>query len=94
MCFFSRPSPPPLPEPRPTPPKPEKTAERVVVGDNRTRPAPNRPSPSRPQVSGQQTTSETGRKRTGQRTSRARRLGTSQLRIPLRKNQGASDLRY
>ena len=94
MCFFSRPSPPPLPEPRPTPPKPEKTAERVVVGDNRTRPAPNRPSPSRPTVSGQQTTSETGRKRTGQRTSRARRLGTAQLRIPLNPNQGSSDLRY
>ena len=89
MCFFSRPSPPPLPEPRPTPPKPEKTAERVVVGDNRTRPAPSRPT-----VSGQQTTSETGRKRTGQRTSRARRLGTAQLRIPLNPNQGSSDLRY
>ena len=87
MCFFSRPSPPPLPEPRPTPPKPEKTAERVVVGDNRTRPAPA-------SVTGQQTSSETGRKRTGQRRQRARRLGTSQLRIPLRKNQGASDLRY
>ena len=89
MCFFSRPSPPPLPEPRPTPPKPEKTAERVVVGSNRTK-----PSPSRATVSGQQTTGETGRKRTGQRQQRARRLGTSQLRIPLRKNQGASDLRY
>ena len=92
MCFFSRPSPPPLPEPRPTPPKPEKTAERVVVGDKRTRPAPSRPSPA--SVTGQQTTGETGRKRTGQRQQRARRLGTSQLRIPLRKNQGASDLRY
>jgi len=35
MCVFSRPSPPPLPEPRPTAPRPEKTAERVVVGQQR-----------------------------------------------------------
>ena len=81
MCF-GRPSPPPLPEPRPTPPKPEKTAERVVVGT------------SRPSVSGQQTTTTGGRKRTGQRQSRARRLGTAMLRIPLNPNQSTSDLRY
>ena len=83
MCF-GRPSPPPLPEPRPTPPKPEKTAQRVVVGDNRTRPAP----------SGQQITTTGGRKRTGQRVARARRLGTAMLRIPLNPNQSTSDLRY
>ena len=35
MCVFSRPSPPPLPDPRPTAPRPEKTAERVVVGQQR-----------------------------------------------------------
>ena len=35
MCVFSRPSPPPLPEPRPTAPRPERTAERVVVGQQR-----------------------------------------------------------
>ena len=92
MCFGSRPAPPPpLPEPRPTPPKPEKTAERVVVGSNRTKPAPSRPKPA---VTGQQTTGETGRKRTGQRQIQARRRGTSQLRLPLLKNQGSSDLRY
>ena len=84
MCF-GRPSPPPLPEPRPTPPKPEKTAQRVVVGDNRTRPS---------SVTGQQTTTTGGRKRTGQRQSRARRLGTAMLRIPLNPNQSTSDLRY
>ena len=82
MCFGGPPSPPPLPEPRPTPPKPEKTAERVLVGT------------SRPSVSGQQTTAEGGKKRTGQRTARARRLGTAQLRIPLAANQGTSNLRY
>ena len=82
MCFGGPPAPPPLPEPRPTPPKPEKTAERVLVGT------------SRPSVSGQQTTAEGGKKRTGQRTSRARRLGTAMLRIPLTDNQGSSDLRY
>ena len=81
MCL-SRPSPPPLPEPRPTPPKPEKTAERVLVGTNR------------PSVSGQQTTAAGGKKRQGQRRQRASRLGTAQLRIPLRSNQGSSDLRY
>tara|TARA_B100001093_G_scaffold377262_1_gene362495 strand:- start:652 stop:891 length:240 start_codon:yes stop_codon:yes gene_type:complete len=37
MCVFSRPKPPPLPEPRPTAPKPQKTAERVVVGQQRTK---------------------------------------------------------
>ena len=89
MCFGRRPSPPPLPEPRPTPPKPEPTAERGVVGSDRTRPAPNRP-----RVAGQQTTGETGRKRTGQRQTRARRLGTAMLRIPLNPNQSTSDLRY
>ena len=36
MCIFSSPKPPPLPEPRPTAPRPEKTAERVVVGQQRT----------------------------------------------------------
>ena len=81
MCF-GRPSPPPLPEPRPTPPKPEKTAQRVLVGTNR------------PSVSGQQTTPTGGRKRTGQRQTRARRLGTAMLRIPLNPNQSTSDLRY
>ena len=81
MCF-GRPSPPPLPEPRPTPPKPEKTAQRVLVGTNR------------PSVSGQQTTTTGGRKRTGQRQSRARRLGTAMLRIPLNPDQSTSDLRY
>jgi len=81
MCG-GRPSPPPLPEPRPTPPKPEKTAERVLVGT------------SRPSVSGQQKTKDGSGKRTGQRTSRARRLGTAMLRIPLTDNQGSSDLRY
>ena len=35
MCVGRRPSPPPLPEPRPTAPRPEKTAERVVVGQQR-----------------------------------------------------------
>ena len=35
MCIFSSPKPPPLPEPRPTAPRPEKTAERVVVGQQR-----------------------------------------------------------
>jgi len=65
MCFFSRPSPPPLPEPRPVAPKPEKTAERVVVGTNRT------------------DTPEGEKKRKGQRTTKARRLGTQSLRIPL-----------
>ena len=77
MCFFSRPSPPPLPEPRPTPPRPEKTAERVVVGTNRT---------TRPKSSSSETDTtkgETGKKRKGQRTTRARRLGTQSLRIPL-----------
>ena len=37
MCIFSSPKPPPLPEPRPTAPRPEKTAERVVVGQQRSR---------------------------------------------------------
>ena len=87
MCG-GRPKPPPLPEPRPTPPKPEKTAERVVVGTNRTKPAPA-------SVTGQQTTGEGGSKREGQRGIRSKRLGTAQLRIPLiTKNQGSSDLNY
>ena len=38
MCVFSSPKPPPLPEPRPTAPKPEKTAQRVVVGQQRVGP--------------------------------------------------------
>ena len=84
MCFFRRETTPDLPEPRPTPPKPEKTAQKVVVGDNRTRPAP----------SGQQITTTGGRKRTGQRQTRARRLGTAMLSIPLNPNQSTSDLRY
>ena len=36
MCVFSSPKPPPLPEPRPTAPRPEQTAKRVVVGEQRT----------------------------------------------------------
>ena len=85
-----------LPPPRPTPPRPEPTAEKVVVGDKRsdpspaqTRPAPNRPAPA--SVTGQQTTGETGRKRTGQRQQRARRLGTSSLRIPLLKKTNTTE---
>ena len=50
------------------------------------------PAPS--SVTGQQTTTTGGRKRTGQRQSRARRLGTAMLRIPLNPNQSTSDLRY
>ena len=65
MCFFSRTSPPPLPEPRPTPPRPEKTAERVLVGTNRS------------------DAMQGTKKRKGSRTTRARRLGTQSLRIPL-----------
>ena len=40
MCVFNRPSPPPLPEPTPTAPRPEQTARRVVVGDQRSRQRP------------------------------------------------------
>ena len=36
MCVFSSPKPPPLPEPRPTAPRPEQTARRVVMGQQRT----------------------------------------------------------
>jgi len=36
MCVFNRPSPPPLPEPTPTAPRPEPTAQRVVLGDQRS----------------------------------------------------------
>ena len=36
MCFFSRPKPPELPEAVETASKPEKTAERVVLGQQRT----------------------------------------------------------
>jgi len=38
MCVgpFKPPSPPPLPEPTPTAPRPERTANRVVVGDQRS----------------------------------------------------------
>ena len=36
MCVFPSPKPPPLPEPRPTAPRPEQTAKRVVVGEQRT----------------------------------------------------------
>jgi len=43
MCVFNRPSPPPLPEPRPTAPRPEKTAERVVVGQQRAEGQRRRP---------------------------------------------------
>ena len=35
MCFGQRP--PKLPEPEPTAPMPEKTAERVVIGNKRTK---------------------------------------------------------
>jgi hypothetical protein len=45
MCVFSRPKPPPLPEPRPTAPRPEQTARRVVVGDQRS--SKRRPGESR-----------------------------------------------
>ncbi len=81
MCFGRRsaPTPPPLPAPRPTPPKPEKTAERVLVGTKR------------PSQSGQ--TEPGTSKREGTRVQRVKRLGTSQLRIPLN-NQGSSNLRY
>ena len=37
MCVFNRPSPPPLPKPVETAPRPEPTARRVVVGDQRSR---------------------------------------------------------
>jgi len=36
MCVFNRPKPPKLPEPRPTAPKPEQTAKRVSVGQQRS----------------------------------------------------------
>ncbi len=37
MCVFNRrPSPPPLPEPTPVAPRPEPTARRVVIGDQRS----------------------------------------------------------
>ena len=75
MCFFSRPSPPPLPEPRPVAPKPEPTAERILVGTNR----PSRSTDSESMDNKR----ESGKKRKGQRTTRARRLGTQSLRIPL-----------
>ena len=68
MCVFRQPSPPPLPEPRPTAPKPEQTARRVVVGQQRT--SVNRPSSSTGSIS--------------RRRTQSRRLGTSSLRIPLR----------
>ena len=81
MCFFRRETTPDLPEPRPTPPKPEKTAERVLVGTNR------------PSVTGQQTTAAR-KKRVGSRRVQGRRLGTAMLRIPLNPGQGTTDLRY
>ena len=36
MCVFSSPKPPPLPEPKPIAPRPEQTAKRVVVGEQRS----------------------------------------------------------
>ena len=36
MCVFSRPKPPPLPEPVETAPRPEQTARRVLIGDQRS----------------------------------------------------------
>ena len=36
MCVFSRPKPRPLPEPNAVPPRPEPTAKRVVLGDQRS----------------------------------------------------------
>ena len=36
MCLGT-PKPPPLPEPQPTAPRPEKTADKVVVGTKRTK---------------------------------------------------------
>jgi len=74
MCIFNRPSPPPLPEPRPVAPKPEKTAQRVVVGQQRTA------APA--------STSGEGRRLRGRKSIRnVRRLGTASLIIPLL-NQG------
>jgi len=40
MCVFNRPSPPPLPEPVETAPRPEPTARRVLVGNQRSRQRP------------------------------------------------------
>ena len=61
-----------------------------------------RPTPPKPEKTAERVVvstnrtdpSSTGKKRTNQRTSRARRLGTAMLRIPLTDNQGSSDLRY
>ena len=77
MCIFSRPAPPPpLPEPRPVAPKPEKTAQRVVVGQQRTA------APASASKTGE------GRRLRGRKSIRnVRRLGTASLRIPLL-NQG------
>jgi len=36
MCVFNIPKPPKLPEPTPTSPRPEPTAQRVVIGDQRS----------------------------------------------------------
>tara|TARA_A200000159_G_scaffold58391_1_gene53905 strand:+ start:687 stop:914 length:228 start_codon:yes stop_codon:yes gene_type:complete len=46
MCVGRRPSPPPLPEPRPIAPRPEKTAERVVFGQQRTQVQKRRKTPT------------------------------------------------
>ena len=72
MCVFNRPSPPPLPEPRPTPPPPEKTAQRVVVGSQRT---------------GKRTEGLQRGRRKQSNIRSARRVGTRSLIIPLL-NQG------
>ena len=49
MCVFNRrPSPPPLPKPVETAPRPEPTARRVVVGDQRSsQRRPGRPGSTR-----------------------------------------------
>jgi len=46
MCVFNRPSPPPLPEPTPIAPRPEPTARRVVLGQQRTEGQRRRKSPT------------------------------------------------
>ena len=74
MCVFNRPSPPPLPEPRPTPPPPEKTAQRVVVGSQRT-------------ATGKRTEGLQRGRRKQSNIRSARRVGTRSLIIPLL-NQG------
>ena len=87
MCVFNRrPSPPPLPEPRPTAPPPEKTAQRVVVGAQRTG-----TQTSRKRIEG---LSRGRRKQSSIRS--ARRVGTNSLIIPLasQRQTGLGNLNY